>query len=67
MKEKKYHIDLHEGEDMVAEPKPTHRVSVMEHAVPMPMSGFENHKEVLDEINLIDTFNHLINYVLRKS
>ena len=43
MKEKKYHIDLHEGEDMVAEPTPTHRVSVMEHAVPMPMSGFENH------------------------
>lgn len=35
---------------MVAEPTPTHRVSVMEHAVPMPMSGFENHKEVLDEI-----------------
>ena len=35
---------------MVAEPAPTHRVSVMEHAVPMPMSGFENHKEVLDEI-----------------
>ena len=32
---------------MVAEPTPTHRVSVME---PMPMSGFENHKEVLDEI-----------------
>ena len=30
MKEKKYHIDLHEGEDMVAEPTPTHRVSVME-------------------------------------
>ena len=50
MKEKKYHIDLHEGEDMVAEPTLTHRVSVMEHAVPMPMSGFENHKEVLDEI-----------------
>lgn len=35
---------------MVAEPAPTHRVSVMEHASPMPMSGFENHKEVLDEI-----------------
>ena len=50
MKEKKYHIDLHEGEDMVAETTPTHRVSVMEHAMSMPMSGFENHEEVLDEI-----------------
>lgn len=27
MKEKKHHIDLHEGENMVAEPAPTHRVS----------------------------------------
>lgn len=35
---------------MVAETTPTHRVSVMEHAMSMPMSGFENHEEVLDEI-----------------